>query len=245
MKKTDKKVGKKTDKKKTGDPVFGTPVLLPGEDETAYAKLLEGVIDDVKPKGMIEKIWVQDLVRLTWDVCQYRMFRVQVLTKMHFKYQLNPGMEFGNATRHLERLEQLIAAAEHRRNVVYWELERRRDLQAQRLRESLNRVEAHLIDPPVPLIADQSTAAAVKAATESPQYSNDNVETVAPCDCDAVEMPLKDVGIAECESVEAEDEAQVSANSTEVDAAHDTDEVEAEPADSSAHTEIVEDEDAA
>ena len=93
-KKVSKKVGKKADKTKTADPAFGAPTLLPGENEIAYAKLLQGVIEDVQPKGMIEKIWVQDLVRLTWEVRQYQMFRVQALNKMHFNYEMNPNLEF-------------------------------------------------------------------------------------------------------------------------------------------------------
>jgi len=54
------------------DGIFGPPPLLPGEDSAAYDILLARVSADVKPKDIIEKIWVRDIVDRTWDVFRLR-----------------------------------------------------------------------------------------------------------------------------------------------------------------------------
>jgi len=57
------------------DSIFGSPPILPGEDASAYKALLEGVSTDVKPKDIIEKIWIRDVVDLTWEIFRWRRIK--------------------------------------------------------------------------------------------------------------------------------------------------------------------------
>jgi len=57
------------------DSIFGPPPLLPGEDAAAYEALLARVSADVKPQDIIEKIWVRDIVDITWEVFRLRKIR--------------------------------------------------------------------------------------------------------------------------------------------------------------------------
>ena len=52
--------------------IFGPPPLLEGEDSKAYDTLLARVSGAVKPKDIIEEIWVRDIVNLTWDTLRLR-----------------------------------------------------------------------------------------------------------------------------------------------------------------------------
>ncbi len=44
------------------EQIFGPSPLLPGEDATAYAELLDRFHRAVKPIDIVEKIWVHDVV---------------------------------------------------------------------------------------------------------------------------------------------------------------------------------------
>ena len=57
------------------DAFFGPPPLLEGEDTAAYAALLKQVRDGVAPDGVIEDIWVRDVVDITWEILRQRRFK--------------------------------------------------------------------------------------------------------------------------------------------------------------------------
>jgi hypothetical protein len=65
------------------DSIFGPPPILPGEDASAYGTLLARVSADVRPKDIIEKFWVRDIVDLTWDVFRLRKIKAG-LAAQHF-----------------------------------------------------------------------------------------------------------------------------------------------------------------
>ena len=52
--------------------IFGPAPILPGEDPAAYEQLRRQVASSVKPADIIEEIWVQDVVDLTWDIIRLR-----------------------------------------------------------------------------------------------------------------------------------------------------------------------------
>ena len=56
--------------------IFGPPPLLEGEDSKAYDTLLARVSGAVKPKDIIEEIWVRDIVNLTWEILRLRRLKV-------------------------------------------------------------------------------------------------------------------------------------------------------------------------
>jgi hypothetical protein len=44
--------------------LLGPPPVVSGEDPDAFLELLDCVREDVKPKGIIEEIWVRDIVNV-------------------------------------------------------------------------------------------------------------------------------------------------------------------------------------
>ena len=59
----------------TVDRIFGPPPILPGEDASAYEELLARVSADVKPRDMIERISVRDVVYFTWEIFRWRAIK--------------------------------------------------------------------------------------------------------------------------------------------------------------------------
>jgi len=57
------------------ESIFGPPPILPGEDASAYEALVRQVTADVKPAGIIEKMWVRDIVDLTWEILRWRRIK--------------------------------------------------------------------------------------------------------------------------------------------------------------------------
>lgn len=61
--------------------IFGPAPILPQEDPEAYDALLERVVGDIKPSGMIEEILVRDPVDHTWEILRWRRLRTDVLAE--------------------------------------------------------------------------------------------------------------------------------------------------------------------
>ena len=57
------------------DSIFGLPPLLEGEDPDAYNALLAQVNGALKPKDILEQIWVRDFVDITWEIMRLRRLR--------------------------------------------------------------------------------------------------------------------------------------------------------------------------
>jgi hypothetical protein len=57
------------------DPIFGPPPILEQEDSAAFDALHKHVTKDVQPVGILEKIWVWEIVVLTWEIL--RWYRVK------------------------------------------------------------------------------------------------------------------------------------------------------------------------
>jgi hypothetical protein len=127
-------------KYKTHDVVFDPPPLFEGEDEAAYKELLARVMRDVAPRDIFEEIWTRDLVDLTWDIIRWRHMRPDL-----FKVEDTKGIQFLDKTATMlgraERIEQLIAFAEQRRNAAYREIRGHRAAFADRLRNRVEQVE--------------------------------------------------------------------------------------------------------
>jgi hypothetical protein len=136
--------------------------LLANEDPAAYDMLLKKVADTVKPVDFIEEIWVRDIVDHTWQVFRYRRLKAALLSERAYsplvasleRYGLSMHRQSGNLTGDalmavsldenldaIERIEQLTALAEARRIAALREIDRRRDVFAQRLRQAVRQVE--------------------------------------------------------------------------------------------------------
>ena len=60
-------------------PLAGHPPLFAGEDAAAYDSLLGRVSDVVKPADVLEEIWLQDVVELSWEVARLRRMKAEFL----------------------------------------------------------------------------------------------------------------------------------------------------------------------
>ena len=58
---------------------FGAPVLLEGEDEALYEKLLTQGTAAVAPTDVIEEFWVRDVVDLLWEAMRLRRLKASLL----------------------------------------------------------------------------------------------------------------------------------------------------------------------
>jgi hypothetical protein len=56
-------------------PLFDDPPLLVSENRQAYFSLLGAIADDIKPTGVIEWLWVKDIVLQTWEIQRLWDFR--------------------------------------------------------------------------------------------------------------------------------------------------------------------------
>ena len=63
------------------DDFLGPAPLLEGEDQAGYAGLLEEVRRQVAPKDVIERIYIRDVVDLTWELMRSRRIKVALLHK--------------------------------------------------------------------------------------------------------------------------------------------------------------------
>ena len=60
----------------------GPPPLIPGEKRVDYQELERRIAAAVKPEGIIEEIWVRDVVDLTWDIQRMRRLKAEFLTSV-------------------------------------------------------------------------------------------------------------------------------------------------------------------
>jgi hypothetical protein len=63
------------------EALFGPPPLILGEDGEAYDNLLLAVADAVKPKDVIEGLYVKDIADLTWQGQRLKRLQAQLLTQ--------------------------------------------------------------------------------------------------------------------------------------------------------------------
>ena len=122
---------KSTSKSLVPHSLFGLPPVLKSEDLAAYDALLAHVSKCVKPKDILEKIWIRDAVDLTWEVLRWRRLTTNLLE----------SRSLADCIDDVERVDRLAMAAEARRNAALREIERHRSSFAQNLRRTIHDVE--------------------------------------------------------------------------------------------------------
>jgi hypothetical protein len=60
--------------------LFGSAPLIEGEDQAAYEDFHASISAAVKPKDVLEQIWVRDVVDLTWETRRMRRLKASLLT---------------------------------------------------------------------------------------------------------------------------------------------------------------------
>src|SRR5262245_13235162 len=58
---------------------FGASPFLKGEDSQAYETLLAQVCDDIAPSDAIERMWVRDVVDLSWEIFRWRRVKTELI----------------------------------------------------------------------------------------------------------------------------------------------------------------------
>jgi hypothetical protein len=61
---------------------LGSPALIRGEKLVEYEDLLKQITTSVKPRDIIEEIWVRDVVDLTWEILRMRRLKAGFLTSV-------------------------------------------------------------------------------------------------------------------------------------------------------------------
>ena len=65
--------------------LFGPPALLPAESPVEYWRLYSLLQAELAPAGVIEKMWLRDLVDLQWEVRRWRRLSNEFLSSSkHF-----------------------------------------------------------------------------------------------------------------------------------------------------------------
>jgi hypothetical protein len=79
--KANSKTGAKTSALATVQPLalFGSPVLLAGEDDAAYHELLSRVRTAISPVDIIDEMFIADVVSLEWEVLRWRRLKSNLM----------------------------------------------------------------------------------------------------------------------------------------------------------------------
>ena len=90
--------------------LFGSPLLLKGEDAEAYERLFAGIHAAVKPVDTLDEMFVTDVVELEWEVLRWRRLKSTLLRmcqcdalKEVLDRQLNYDQYAENFAKHLSR----------------------------------------------------------------------------------------------------------------------------------------------
>lgn len=59
--------------------IFGSPPIIPGEDESAYDEILLRATSALKLADIIEEMLLDDIVRPTWDIIRFRRLQNALL----------------------------------------------------------------------------------------------------------------------------------------------------------------------
>jgi hypothetical protein len=59
--------------------LLGPPPLIEGESSAEYQDLVERISAVMKPKDMLDEIWMRDVVDLTWEIQRNRRLKVALL----------------------------------------------------------------------------------------------------------------------------------------------------------------------
>jgi hypothetical protein len=72
--------------------LLGKPAMLANEDPSDYDALLDALASEVKPRDLIERLWVKDIADLTWEILRYRRIKAARINGQ-FKTVLTPRLK--------------------------------------------------------------------------------------------------------------------------------------------------------
>jgi hypothetical protein len=142
--------------------LFGSPPVLKTEDSKAYCAQRDRVAEIVKPKNIIEWMWVNDVVYHSWDIARLRRFKALIVEEQRTSLAPNsPAIQpirddacpdneldtergaavaFRYSIALYERIDKLLESAERRRNTVLREIQHYREGLAHLLEEASDEI---------------------------------------------------------------------------------------------------------
>jgi hypothetical protein len=115
------------------EQIWGSPVLLRDEDGEAYKALWIDIANDIEPSGVVEWLWINDILELSWEIRRLRRFKREVIDRT---WTGTIGDYFEEGLASYRQLDVLESNAEARRNAVFREVEWRRSVLAGRMRKA-------------------------------------------------------------------------------------------------------------
>jgi len=150
--------------------LFDNSPLLASENSQIYSNLLSAIADDVKPEGVIEWLWLKDLVLQTWEIQRCWAFKKCIIERRREAHKhtndtfltilpeseqtararrfISPSLNtetesaraFSESIDVLEKLTHQIASLERRRDNTLREIELRREILARRPKEASHKL---------------------------------------------------------------------------------------------------------
>lgn len=125
--------------------IWGKPPVLPHEDPEVYQKFWLEIAKSIAPTDFIEWLWIKDILDLSWEIRRLRGFKAGLAEKRRrdrIERIISRGRREGDTaagaeleseasvasmfvedmSRH-ERIDELLASQESRRNAVLREIE--------------------------------------------------------------------------------------------------------------------------
>ncbi|EGP06578.1 hypothetical protein CSIRO_3834 [Bradyrhizobiaceae bacterium SG-6C] len=59
--------------------LLGSPTFAPSDNSANYSLIVERMLESIRPKDFIERLFVRDLIDLTWEECRLRQIREALL----------------------------------------------------------------------------------------------------------------------------------------------------------------------
>jgi hypothetical protein len=78
------KVLKISDPASLGLSVLSTPPLLQTENSEEFALLLKALRREIKPRGVIEELYLSDITCICWEILRYRRCKVALINSAYF-----------------------------------------------------------------------------------------------------------------------------------------------------------------
>jgi hypothetical protein len=118
-----------------------SPTLIPGEDAKVYEDLSTAISDAMRPRDVMEALWVRDISYSQWNAERFRRFGADLIDRWYQSSRINRlgCADVDQNTDHdlagiagthisaLERFDRIATRSEARRNSAYRAIERHRE----------------------------------------------------------------------------------------------------------------------
>ncbi len=61
--------------------LLGSPTFAPSDNSAVYSLIVKRMLESIRPKDFVERLFVRDLIDLTWEECRLRQIREALLAE--------------------------------------------------------------------------------------------------------------------------------------------------------------------